>query len=183
MRSCQEIYDKDERNTGFLGKNRYIIDVDQAGPLRPFQVRCEFDKTTDNAVTLVRTACALSVSQGLRKHDITHDINDITHGINNITHDINDITHGINDITHDINDISQYVNDITHYVNDTTHDINDIIHYINDKRNNVSLNSDTAFQKTQLIDIVPTSRPLAYSYKIATCIRPKLFIICAIRVI
>ncbi|KAK3797045.1 hypothetical protein RRG08_036876 [Elysia crispata] len=53
LSSCQEIYDKDQRQTGYFGKNRYIIDVDKAGPLRPFRVLCEFDKTTDNAVTVV----------------------------------------------------------------------------------------------------------------------------------
>ena len=54
LKSCQEIYDKNERNTGYFGKNRYMIDVDQAGPLRPFRVLCEFDKRTDNGITVVR---------------------------------------------------------------------------------------------------------------------------------
>ncbi|RUS84656.1 hypothetical protein EGW08_007576 [Elysia chlorotica] len=53
LSSCQEIYDTNERETGYFGKNRYIIDVDKAGPLRPFRVLCEFDKSTDNAVTVV----------------------------------------------------------------------------------------------------------------------------------
>ncbi|GFR59089.1 zonadhesin [Elysia marginata] len=54
LSSCQEIYDTEQRQTGYFGKNRYMIDVDKAGPLRPFRVICEFDKTTDNAVTVVR---------------------------------------------------------------------------------------------------------------------------------
>ncbi|GFO30950.1 zonadhesin, partial [Plakobranchus ocellatus] len=53
LSSCQEIYDTNQRSTGYFGKNRYIIDVDKAGPLRPFRVLCEFDKYTDNAVTVI----------------------------------------------------------------------------------------------------------------------------------
>lgn len=56
LSSCQEIYDTKQRSTGYFGKNRYVIDVDKGGPLRPFRVLCEFDKTTDNAVTVVEVA-------------------------------------------------------------------------------------------------------------------------------
>ena len=50
-----------DRKSGAFGKNRYVIDVDRAGLLRPFRVLCEFDKYNDNGVTVVRARYPLTM--------------------------------------------------------------------------------------------------------------------------